>query len=280
VKPLVDAGRRADEEYIWPPNRWLKMTICWALGQIGSEQAVPFLLDVLENAPPQVDEDRPSEDPRYILRRAAALALQEIAGRSYSYRGQEAFATPSALPRCPLVLSGAQLERWETYGGKRTVMPLVNWEIEGGQWYVTPEGIVGTAERTGRLWLKHWLPLPTKYSFRARVTIEEGTAGFSYGHLKDFGADLGQFDFVIEGELVQFGTDLDISVTESDFRVSDCCGGSTSAFDVPPSWRNCAVNSRADLGNEIALFVSHGRAVFEDITLIPDPPWLKRDADY
>ena len=255
VKSLVDAGRRGAEEYIWPANPWLKITICWALGQIGSDQAVPFLLDLLENAPPQVDEDRPSENPRYILRRAAALALEEITGRSYSYRGQEAFATPSALPRYPLVLSGAQLECWETESRQRTVTPLDHWEIEGGKWEVTPEGIVGTAEDTGRLWLKH--KLPTKYTFMTYVTIEEGTAGFSYGHLKDFRADRGQL----------YSTDLHIFVTESDLCVSDCRGQSSSCIAHHPSWRNCAVNSRADLGNEIALFVSNGRAVFEDIHL-------------
>jgi len=235
VAPLIQAARR-----ITTPE--VRIAICRALANIGSEEAVPVLLELLESAAPQVDAVGDTIAKHHTVRWAAGEALKEITGDEYHFEGEEAFRAPAILRRQPFVCSDCELQEWE---------------IEGGEWARTAEGIQGKAEKVGRLWLKR--ELPEEYRFEAAVHIREGTAGYSYGHLKDY--------LPSHHVAVYPGTWFQIEVSSSQVTGLDAPGESLSEAFLRPTWRSCAVGSRADLGDRISLFVSGGTAVFRGIRL-------------
>jgi hypothetical protein len=129
------------------------------------------------------------------------------------------------------------------------------WHVEAGEWTVTALGLRARSSHEARLWLE--ADLPPSYALGASVLVTSGMAGVSFGHLKNYaiGTEGYRRSVVVEASTSQV-------TCYSPYM-------SHGSFWLEPSWRNCNVVSRADLGRRVCLVVAGGEAEFDGFAIRP-----------
>lgn len=212
-----------------------------ALGGLRHPQALPVLEQVLTR---RLHAYSPSTRYEaladYGLHFAARRAIYQLTGDWRHFPGEEVFNPP--------VIEPTTLDLSTTLQGEGVV--------QGGHWEEDRWAVVGSCEGVGRLWLP-WL-LPSKYTLSMTVELDSGTAGISYGHLKDF-LPLDP-PTPVAYEFTMWVTPTDFGAEAWQVR-TDYKGGLLDSGDL----RSLLVRTRADLERRVALIVEGGTARFSNI---------------